>query len=97
MASDKKDVRCSFCGRMQDEVKRLIGVSPQETAVAPNLSVKENLELICGIHSFSKEKTKKRIHELFAKCDAYMEGISVADDKKAALKDFANTILNRNL
>ena len=24
MANDKKDVRCSFCGRMQDEVKRLI-------------------------------------------------------------------------
>ena len=41
-------------------VKRLIGVSPQETAVAPNLSVKENLELICGIHGFSKEKTKEK-------------------------------------
>jgi len=46
------------------QVKRLIGVSPQETAVAPNLSVKENLELICGIHGFSKEKTKARIQEL---------------------------------
>ena len=29
-----------------EQVKRLIGVSPQETAVAPNLSVEENLELI---------------------------------------------------
>lgn len=47
-----------------EQVKRLIGVSPQETAVAPNLSVKENLELICGIHGFSKEKTKAKIHEL---------------------------------
>ena len=47
-----------------EEVKRLIGVSPQETAVAPNLSVKENLELICGIHGFSKEKTKAKIQEL---------------------------------
>lgn len=27
-------------------VKRIINVSPQETAVAPKLSVKENLELI---------------------------------------------------
>ena len=45
------------------QVKRLIGVSPQETAVAPNLSVEENLELICGIHRFSKEKTKRRIEE----------------------------------
>ncbi|MBP3939811.1 MAG: ABC transporter ATP-binding protein [Clostridia bacterium] len=47
-----------------EQVKRLIGVSPQETAIAPNLSVKENLELICGIHVFSKEKTKAKIHEL---------------------------------
>ena len=47
-----------------EQVKRLIGVSPQETAVAPNLSVKENLELICGIYGFSKEKTKAKIQEL---------------------------------
>lgn len=46
------------------QVKQLIGVSPQETAVAPNLSVKENLELICGIYGFSKEKTRKRIEEV---------------------------------
>ena len=50
--------------REPEQVKRLIGVSPQETAVAPNLSVKENLELVCGIHGFSKEKTKSRIQEL---------------------------------
>ena len=47
-----------------EQVKRLIGVSPQETAVAPNLTVKENLELICGIHGFSKEKTRAKITEL---------------------------------
>lgn len=46
------------------QIKKLIGVSPQETAVAPNLSVKENLELICGIHGFSKEKTTAKIREL---------------------------------
>ncbi len=45
-------------------VKRLIGVSPQETAVASNLSVKENLELICGIYGFSKEETVTKIQEL---------------------------------
>ncbi|MBR2327583.1 MAG: ABC transporter ATP-binding protein [Clostridia bacterium] len=47
-----------------EQVKRLIGVSPQETAVAPNLSVEENLELICGIHGFSKGKTQAKITEL---------------------------------
>ena len=52
-----------------EQVKGLIGVSPQETAVAPNLSVKENLELICGIHGFSKEKTMEKIAELAAQFD----------------------------
>ncbi len=47
-----------------EKVKQLIGVSPQETAVAPNLTVKENLELICGIHAFSKEKTRAKIEEI---------------------------------
>ncbi len=46
------------------KVKNCIGVSPQETAVAPNLSVKENLELMCGVHGFSKEKKKNKIMEL---------------------------------
>jgi len=50
-----------------EKVKRMIGVSPQETAVAPNLSVKENLELICGIYGFSKEKTKAKLSELSEK------------------------------
>ena len=53
--------------REPEQVKRIIGVSPQETAVAPNLSVKENLELICGIHGFSREKTVAKIEELSAR------------------------------
>ena len=52
-----------------ERVKWLIGVSPQETAVAPNLSVKENLDLICGIHGFSKEKTTSKIGELSEQFD----------------------------
>ena len=47
-----------------EKVKGLIGVSPQETAVAPNLTVRENLEMICGIYGFSKEKTKAKTDEL---------------------------------
>ena len=52
-----------------EQVKRRIGVSPQETAVAPNLTVKENLELICGIHRFSKEKNEEKIRELAKQFD----------------------------
>ena len=46
------------------EVKSLIAVSPQETAVAPGLSVRENLELMCGVHGFDKEKQNEKINEL---------------------------------
>jgi len=45
-------------------VKSIIAVSPQETAVAPGLTVKENLELMCGVHGFSKEKRNAKIEEL---------------------------------
>lgn len=42
------------------DVKNMIGVSPQETAVAPNLTVWENLELMCGVHGFSKNRQRQR-------------------------------------
>lgn len=43
-----------------EEVKQLIAVSPQETAIAPNLTVRENLELMAGIHGFSKKEMKEK-------------------------------------
>ncbi len=45
-------------------VKRIIAVSPQETAVAPGLSVGENLRLMCGVYGFVKEKRDVKIAEL---------------------------------
>lgn len=50
-------------------VKSIIGVSPQETAVAPNLSVRENLELMCGVHGFTKEKMHAKTKELSEQFD----------------------------
>lgn len=44
-------------------VKRRIGLSPQETAVAPNLTVRENLELMCGVRGFSREKQREKTAE----------------------------------
>lgn len=46
------------------EVKSVIAVSPQETAVAPGLTAQENLELICGVYGFKKEKREQKIKEL---------------------------------
>ena len=53
----------SIC-KESDAVKSMIAVSPQETAIAPGLSVYENLELICGIYGFAKEKQRQKIKEL---------------------------------
>ena len=53
----------SIC-RDASAVKTCIAVSPQETAVAPGLTVKENLELLCGIHGIAGEARKARIRQL---------------------------------
>ena len=50
-------------------VKSIIAVSPQETAVAPNLTVKENLGLMAGAHGFSRETAKKKEAELMDQFD----------------------------
>lgn len=44
----------------KDNVKSIIGVSHQETAVAPNLIVVENLEFILGVHGVAKGPVKRR-------------------------------------
>ncbi|MGN1081224.1 MAG: ATP-binding cassette domain-containing protein, partial [Acutalibacteraceae bacterium] len=43
----------------REKVKEIINVAPQETAVAPNLSVFENLELFAGLYGKSKTEAKK--------------------------------------
>ncbi len=59
-------------------VKALIGVSPQETAVAPGLTVYENLALICGVHGFSGDVAREKIAEMMA-----LLGLETASAKKA--------------
>lgn len=59
-------------------IKSIIAVSPQETAVAPHLTVYENLKLICGVHGFSKDKTREKIKVL-----SEMLGLDSVSNKKA--------------
>jgi len=47
-----------------DEVKKVVNISPQETSVAPNLTVRENLEFIAGIYGFDKAKTAEKVQEM---------------------------------
>ena len=57
-----------ICGKSidtnRDEIKKIINVSPQETAVAPNLTVRENLELIAGIYGYTGDSLVKRVEEV---------------------------------
>jgi len=46
------------------KVKELINVSPQETAVAPKLTVRENLELICALYGMDKASARSRAEEM---------------------------------
>ncbi len=46
------------------KVKEKINVSPQETAVAPNLTVRENLRFICGIYGYPIKTAKKMAEKM---------------------------------
>ena len=64
--------------KQTSEVKAMIAVSPQESAIATALSVRENLELICGVYGFSKEKQRAKIGEIVNTL-----GLSSVIDRKA--------------
>lgn len=42
----------------RQKIKEMLNVSPQETAIAPNLSVKENLEFMAGVYQIPKKEEK---------------------------------------
>lgn len=60
------------------DVRSIIAISPQQTAVAPGLSVYENLDLICGVHGLPRAIRKKKI-------DAMMDEMQLGDvrDRRA--------------
>lgn len=47
-------------------VKAKINVSPQETAVASNLTVRENLDLIAKLYGYSAEEAAKKVNDIMA-------------------------------
>jgi ABC-2 type transport system ATP-binding protein len=48
------------------KIKEKINVSPQETAIAPNLTVRENLELIYGIYGHNRKISAQKAGEMIA-------------------------------
>ena len=47
-----------------EAVKEKINVSPQETAVARNLTVRENLEMIAGIYGFDRNASREKAESM---------------------------------
>ncbi len=54
------------CINAPTKVKEKIGISPQETSVAENLTVRENLEFIADVYGFDKQKTQDSVNEMIA-------------------------------
>lgn len=50
-------------------VKEITSVSPQETAVAQNLTVKENLQLMAKIYGFKGSQVDEKVSEIMEKFD----------------------------
>ena len=59
---------CSICGHScqleSTAVKALIGISPQDTAVAENLTVRENLMFMAQVYGFDRKESQRRTQEL---------------------------------
>ena len=62
-AGDARVLGHSIITELED-VKKVGNLSPQETSVAPNLTVQENLEFIAGIYGYSKEERREKAFEL---------------------------------
>lgn len=60
------------------KVKARMNVSPQQTAIAPNLSVRENLEFISGVYGLSKTIAKKQADQMIERF-----GLSSVSKKRA--------------
>ncbi|MBO4572453.1 MAG: ABC transporter ATP-binding protein [Clostridia bacterium] len=62
-----------------DEVKKLIDISMQETAIARNLTAAENIAFYCELNGLKKDETQKMKEYLYDKF-----GLNAVADKKAA-------------
>ncbi len=60
-------------------VKQRINISPQETAVAPNLTVRENLEMIAGVYGMPRARAREKRDEM-------LEAFSLQDCAKEKAK-----------
>jgi len=71
-----------------EKVKELTGVCPQETAVYPHLTGKENVELFGNLHAMPKEKLKRNVDEL-------LREMSLSEDAKRRVGKYSGGMMRR--
>jgi ABC-2 type transport system ATP-binding protein len=71
-----------------ERVKEIIGVCPQDTAVYPFLTGRENMELFGRLHSMSKEQLKQTV-------DSLLEKLSLTQDAKKRLGKYSGGMKRR--
>ena len=62
------------CTAESREVKRVIGLSPQDTAVADHLTVRENLEFMAAVYGYAKMEVKQRTDRIIG--DFHLEEVA---------------------
>lgn len=70
------------------EVKKLVSISPQETATAKNLTVFENLEFVAEIYGKTKAEAKEKASEM-------LERFSLAERAKDRAKSLSGGMARR--
>lgn len=58
---------CHSVAKELEKIKPISNISPQETSVAPNLTVLENLEFMAQIYGMSKKETEEKTGEIVEK------------------------------
>lgn len=71
-----------------DQIKTFVNISPQETAIAPNLTVYENLVFIAEVYGYKKEDAKNKAEEM-------MKKFNIEDRRKTKARKLSGGLMRR--
>ncbi len=80
-------------GRNLEKVKELISVCPQEAAVFPFLTGRENIEYFGSMHLMSKERINERVEKLLNTLDLYEASKRKAKEYSGGMKRQLNLLV----
>jgi ABC-2 type transport system ATP-binding protein len=71
-----------------EEIKKSLNISPQETAIAPNLTVNENLVFIAEVYGLTREVARQKAEDMMAR-------FNMLDRKKEKAKKLSGGLKRR--